>query len=142
MGKYYKTNKQGGVKMKEVIIVGPNYPIGDDFKITLELDDNINTEESIKAEIIKEMHGLNIKIDEQNIEKIGDNIYRIGLIVGEKGEKNNYQFKLTFHDKFDPKLEKELYEAIQTFLDIHSDKSLFAFLFNESEYDEDDYDYI
>jgi hypothetical protein len=130
--------------MKEVVVVGPNYPVGDDFRITLEIDDDINTEEAIKKEIIKEMHGLNIKIDEKNIEKLDGNIYRVGLIVGEKGEEeNDYPFKLIFHDNnFNPKLKKELYEAIQIFLDAHSDKSFFNFLFNESDTEGDDNDYI
>ena len=69
--------------MQEITIVSPNYPASEDFKITLEIEDGL-TEEQIKQEIIKELRSLNIKIDEQNIEKLNGRHSLSGIRGGNK----------------------------------------------------------
>jgi hypothetical protein len=137
MEKYYRNNEQGGAKMKEIKIVGPNYPTSTDFEIVLELDDALS-EEQIKKEIIHELDGLNIKIDENNIEKIGDSIYRVGLIVGEKG----YNFKLDFDPNLslDPELKESLYKAINFFIETHKTADFLKEIANQLKSLEGDYE--
>jgi len=123
--------------MKEIKIVGPNYPTSTDFEIVLELNDTLS-EEEIKKEIIHELDGLNIKIDENNIEKIDDSIYKVGLIVGEKG----YNFKLEFDPdlSLDPKLKEDLYKAINFFIEIHKNIDVLKEIANQLKSLEGDYE--